>query len=68
MIVFILGIYKFIVTSNDPKAIDRPYIYLEPFKSYYRRKNHSKILHDWNDYDLIRRDEKRQGYGEHGSK
>lgn len=67
LIMLIVGIYKFIVTSNDPMAIDKTYIYIEPFSSYFRRKNHTQILHDWNDYELIRRDEKRIGYGEHGS-
>ncbi|KAL7025906.1 hypothetical protein ACKWTF_013688 [Chironomus riparius] len=66
-IMLIVGIYKFIATSNDPMAIDKTYIYIEPFSSYFRRKNHTQILHDWNDYELIRRDEKRIGYGEHGT-
>lgn len=64
----IVSIWRFIVTSNDPMAIDRPYIYIEPLKSYYRVKTHSKVLHDWNDYRLMKTDELRSGYGEHGSR
>lgn len=47
-------------------AITKTYIYIEPFKSYYRKTNHSTLLRDWNDHDMYRRERKREGIGEHG--
>lgn len=66
LFIIILAIYKFIISSNHPMAITKTYIYIEPYKSYYRNTNHSTVLRDWNDYELYRRDKKREGLGEHG--
>lgn len=66
LIMFIISVYRFIVTSNHPLAIHRNYIYIEPLRSYYRDKNHSKVMIDWNDHEAIRLDKKKEGDGEQG--
>lgn len=53
------------MSSNDPMAITKNYIYIEPFSSYFR-KSHSELKIDFNDYHLMRSDNLRKGPGEHG--
>jgi TRAP-type C4-dicarboxylate transport system permease large subunit len=66
LVIVILGIFKFIVTSNHPMAITKTYIYLEPYRSYYRKTNHSTMTKDWNDLEMYKREKRRDGLGEHG--
>lgn len=66
VIIILIAIWRFIVSSNHPMAITKTYIYFEPFKAYFSRANHSTALRDWNDHDMYRRERKRSGLGEHG--
>lgn len=66
--VLIIGLFKLIVSSNDPMAITKNYIYIEPLNSFFRRKEISDEVMDWNDYQLMKGDKAKVGYGEHGMK
>jgi hypothetical protein len=52
--------------NNDPLAIETPFIYIEPYNSYFRFK-HSSIKIDWHDEDMIKAEAQRRGPGEQGS-
>jgi hypothetical protein len=66
--ILILGIYQLIKTSNHPLAIHKNFIYLEPFDSFFRRTDLTNDTKDWNDYEQIKNDRGRVGYGELGLK
>ena len=67
--IFVLGLYKLIVSSNDPMAITKNFIYIEPLNSFFRRTDVShSAKKDWNDYQLLSNDLVRIGFGEHGLK
>lgn len=59
-------LYLLLLWNNDPLAIETPYFYLEPIKSYYRF-HHSLERIDWHDYEQITREALRQGPGENGT-
>lgn len=63
----VVGLYKLITSSNDPQAITKSFIYIEPINAYFRRAA-SPEKKDWNDYELLNRDRSKVGYGEHGIK
>jgi hypothetical protein len=53
--------------NNDPLAITKDFIYIEPLTSFYRSNhnvNGEKI--DWHNYELIEEELKRTGPGEKG--
>ncbi|XP_070505127.1 N-acetylgalactosaminyltransferase 6-like [Chironomus tepperi] len=52
--------------NNDPLAIQKPYIYIEPLTSYYRFK-HAPMTKDWHDYNFIEYEGTRIGPGENGT-
>lgn len=52
--------------NNDPLAIQKPYIYIEPLTSYYRYKHAPRKI-DWHDYNFIEYEAKRVGVGENGT-
>lgn len=49
-------------------AITKSFIYIEPMKSFYRKKQISNETKDWNDFKLVKDDRTRIGFGEHGLK
>lgn len=59
-------LYLLLLWNNDPLAIETPYIYIEPIKSYYRF-HHALERRDWHDYDQIAREALRKGPGENGT-
>lgn len=65
---FVVGLYKLIVSSNDPMAITKSFIYIEKMSSFFRRRHASFDTKDWNDYEELKNDRSKVGYGEHGIK
>jgi hypothetical protein len=63
----VISVYKLITTSNHPLAVHKTYIYIQPMNSFFLRKNNSRVMHDWNDYERMEKDGKRSGYGEQGA-
>lgn len=61
----LLFLYCLIQWNNDPLSIEKPYIYIEPFNSYFRFK-HSPATKNWHDYETIERESLRTGPGEQG--
>lgn len=49
-------------------AITKNYIYIEPLNSFFRRKEISDEMKDWNDVKLMVDEKYRKGFGEHGVK
>lgn len=66
--VSVIGLLKLIVSSNHPMAIQKNFIYLEPLSSFFRRSDISNETRDWNDYQAIKIDRAKIGFGEHGIK
>lgn len=62
----ILILYILIRINNDPLEIQQPYIYIEPFTSYYRFQ-HKHVKKDWHDYEFIEYEKTRTGAGENGT-
>ncbi|CRL03896.1 CLUMA_CG017018, isoform A [Clunio marinus] len=52
--------------NNNPILVSRPFIYIEPFNSYFRHE-HSSELKDWHDYAFIAMERNRTGPGERGT-
>lgn len=63
-----IGLLKLIVSSNNPMAITKNFIYIEPLNSFFRRTDKSNETRDWNDYLLAKEDRGKVGFGEHGLK
>lgn len=59
---------KLIVVSNDPNAITKDFIYLQPFSSFFLRRDISSETKDWNNYKQMKEERGRIGFGEHGLK
>ncbi|CRK91590.1 CLUMA_CG005244, isoform A [Clunio marinus] len=55
----------FYVHLNDPLAIEKPFIFIEPITSYYRFQ-HNSGTKDWHDYSTIEMESQRMGPGEQG--
>lgn len=68
LVISLIGICKLIHTSNNPMAITKNFYYIEPLDSFFRRKTVSSEVKDWNNYDLMKRERSRIGFGEHGLK
>lgn len=49
-------------------AITKKFIYIEPLNSYFRRKDLTNETKDWNDYELMKEERSRIGFGEQGMK
>lgn len=62
---FIVALFILIKWNNDPLAIEKPFIYIEPLNSYFRFQ-HSGQTKDWHDYEKIEEESKRSGPGEQG--
>jgi hypothetical protein len=59
-------LYLLLLWNNDPLAIETPYFYIEPIKSYYRFQHNYGEKKDWHDYETIQREARREGPGEQG--
>lgn len=59
-------LYLLLLWNNDPLAIETPFYYIEPIKSYYRF-HHTLDKKDWHDYEQIDREALRRGPGENGT-
>lgn len=57
--------YAVLRWNNDPYAISKPFIYIEPINGYFRYK-HSSVKVDWHDYEQIQREALKKGPGEQG--
>lgn len=68
LVLVFIGLYQLIVDRNHPQSIEKQFIYIEPFSGYFRRSSYSNVRVDWNDYKLLKDEESRKGFGEHGSK
>lgn len=66
--IIIVGLYKLIVSSNHPFAITKSYIYIEPLNSFWRQTQSYNETRDWNDYQWMKEERSRIGFGEHGLK
>lgn len=60
---FSLCLYIYVKLNNDPFAISKPFIYIDPIDGYFRYK-HKKDKIDWHDYEAIARERQRKGPGE----
>jgi len=63
--VLLTVLYVAIRWNNDPMAIEKPFIYIDPINSYYRFK-HSNEKKDWHDYTTMEMESERKGPGEQG--
>ncbi|CRK91593.1 CLUMA_CG005247, isoform A, partial [Clunio marinus] len=61
----VITIYVLIRLNNDPMAIEKPFIFIEPITSYYRFQHNSETK-DWHDYSTIEMESQRMGPGEQG--
>lgn len=64
---FILGLFKYINNNNNPLAITRNFIYIEPRNSYFRKHHNFLDKIDYHDHDYIEREKTRYDLpGENG--
>lgn len=68
LVLIVIGLCQLIFSRNHHQAIQKSYIYIEPFGGYFRRSSFSDETKDWNNYKLMDEEKKRSGFGEHGAK
>lgn len=49
-------------------AITKDFIYIEPIDVFFNKKEISNETFDWNDWEMIKADRSRVGFGENGMK